>query len=159
MDIILRIVNLLCSGIALILTIIMLISYRKEREFQPLSLLFSITLSLVMLPIFILISGARLNIWIASVLFLLGALFGIIRGFVVKLYYQNGKLVGKNSLLSLFGWGGSLALAMLMNSFDSALLASLGLAPLCLTTGTQVCLNGTLLLRRLFTRPPLAEAA
>ena len=157
MDTILWIVNLLCAGITLILTVVSVWSYRKERGFHPLQLLFSAGLSLVMLPVFILISGARLNFWIAATLFILGTMFGVLRGFTVKLYYRGDKIVGRNSMLSLLGWGGSLALAILMSSFDSALLASLGLAPLCFATGTQVCLNGTLLLRRLLLRRPRIE--
>lgn len=159
MDILLRIVSLFFSGIAVMLTVLMLLSYRKERSFPPLSMLFSGAMSLIILVVFIAISGAKLNQLIAIPLFIFGALFGVIRGFTVKLYYRDDRVVGKYSLLSLLGWGGSYVLAILLNSFDSVLMASLGLAPLWLATGTQVFLNATLFLRRLFMRAPRTQAA
>lgn len=148
------VLNLVCSGLSLILTILMLLSYRKPKRFRPGALLFSILFAVVTLPVFILISGARLNWIVGVVLFFLGALFGAVRAMTIKLYYQQDEVIGRNSMLSLAGWGGSLAFSMLMNVFDSAFLASLGLSPLVLATGTQIALNAVLLLRRLVMRPP-----
>lgn len=159
MDAIFRSVTLLCSAVALILTILMLVSYWKERRFQALGLLISAALGLIMLPLFIVISGARLNIWIAAALLIIGGLIGFGRAFTVRFHQRSGQVVGKYSLLSLLGWGGSYALAIAMNALDSAVLASLGLAPLCFATGTQVALNSTLLLRRLLVRPPAVQSA
>ena len=152
MDQILRILNFVCSGVALVFTVLMLLSYRKERPFQPLNLLFSATLSLIMMTAFIYLTGARLNVYIGVGLFIFGFLFGGLRAFFVKLYRRDDRVMGKYSILSLLGWGGSYALAILMNSFDTALLASLGLAPLILSTGTQVSMNGVLFVRRLLVR-------
>ena len=152
MDQLFRILNYVCSGVALIFTVLMLLSYRKERPFQPLSLLFSAALSLIMMFSFVWLTGARLSIYIAVGLFVFGLLIGGLRAFFVKLYRREDRVVGKYSLLSLLGWGGSYALAILMNSFDAAVLASLGLAPLVLATGTQVSMNGVLFVRRLFVR-------
>lgn len=158
MEIIFRFINLACSVFVFIFTILMLISYRKERHFQPINLLVSAMLSLLIITVFVWISGVRLNLIIAIPLFLLGALFGFIRGFGVKLYFRGKLIYGKFSLISLLAWGGSYGLAILMNSFDSALLASLGLIPLCFSTGTQTCLNGLLFLRCIVIRPTLAKS-
>jgi hypothetical protein len=59
----------------------------------------------------------------------------------------------------LLGWGGSLVLAQVLNMFGSALLASIGLMPLFLSTGTQLGINGNLFLRRLLMRPPASVPA
>ncbi|MBN1538421.1 MAG: hypothetical protein JW908_16925 [Anaerolineales bacterium] len=158
MDIILRILNVVFSGVTIALTVLMLLLYFKERRIQPRSLLLSAGLSLIMLFFFILLTGARLNIMIATALFIFGAAFGVLRAFFVKLYYRDKQVLGKYSLLSLLGWGCSYALAILLNSFDSALLASLGLAPLLLATGTQIALNGTLFLRRIMMQAPTSQA-
>lgn len=61
--------------------------------------------------------------------------------------------MGRHSLFFLLGWGGSLALGTLLNLFGSALLASLGLLPLFLNTGTQVGINANIFLRRLIMQP------
>ena len=159
MESILWAINLLCAVTAQVVTALAVWSSRKESVFKPLQMLFSTGLSLIMLPIFIWISGARLKLWIGLVLFVFGTVIGIIRGLTVKLYYRGDKVVGKSSTFTLLIWGSSLALAMLMNSFDSALLASLGLAPLCFSTGAQVSLNFVLLLRRLFLRSPAIQNA
>ena len=60
---------------------------------------------------------------------------------------------GKESSVPV-GYGGSLALSSIMNSFDSALLAALGLIPLCMSTGTTVAIKVTLLFRRLLIGNP-----
>ena len=57
-------------------------------------------------------------------------------------------------MLFLLGWGGSLVLAQLLNMFDSVFLASVGLMPVFLSTGTQAGMNGNIFLRRLMMRPP-----
>jgi len=76
------------------------------------------------------------------------------RGLATRLTYKDGQVVGRNSQLFLLDWGGSLVLAQLLNLFGSAFLASVGLVPVCLSTGTQVGMNGNVFLRRLMMRPP-----
>lgn len=140
----------LFSIITLALTVRMLWLYPKPKKFNLSSIFSSITLSLGTLVVFILVSGARLNLLIGVVLFILGGGWGMIRGFTIKMYPQEGDVIVRNSALSLLGYGGSLALSSLMNSFDSALLAALGLIPLFMSTGTSVAIKSTLLVRRLF---------
>jgi hypothetical protein len=100
-----------------------------------------------------LLSGARLNIAVAIPVMALGLLIGFLRGQTTRLFHQNGKVMGQHSLFFLVGWGGSLALGILLNSFGSALMASIGLLPLFLNTGTQVGINANIFLRRLFMAP------
>jgi len=84
----------------------------------------------------------------------LGLVVGFLRGVTTRLRYQWEGVVGKNSVLFLLSWGGSLGLAQRLNLFRSAFLASLGLGPVFLSTGRQVGMNTNILIRRLLTRPP-----
>jgi len=154
MEIVFQVITVLSTLLTLGMTIWMLISFRQERLIRASALLRSAGLSLVMLPIFMLLSGARLNLWVGLPILALGLLVGILRGQNARLYYRQGQVVGKHSWLFLLGWGLSLALAQGLNFFGSALLASLGLAPMFLSTGTQVGINGSMLVRRLRMRPP-----
>ena len=155
MDTILRLIGLLGALLTAAMTVLMLFTFRKERRINVFSPLWSAVLSLVMLPVFILLSGARLNLLLAIPILALGLLVGFLRGLTTRLTYKkDGQVVGRNSQLFLLGWGGSLVVAQLLNLFGSAFLASVGLMPLFLSTGTQVGMNGNVFLRRLMMRPP-----
>jgi hypothetical protein len=156
MEILFQAITVLSTLFTLGTTIWMLISFRRERRIRASALLLSVALCLVMLPAFMLLSGARLNLWVGLPVLAVGLLVGFLRGGSTRLYYRNEEVVGKHSWWFLLGWGLSLALAQLLNLFGSALLSSLGLAPMFLSTGTQVGINGSMLLRRLRMRPPPA---
>jgi len=156
MDTIYRIISLLSIGLTVVLIIVMLLTFRKERRIGAFSLLISAGLSLIMLPAFILLSGARLRLLIGLPLLAIGLLVGTLRGFATRLYHRGGHVVGKRSLWFLAGWGLSLVLAQLLSLAGSTILASVGLMPMYLSTGTQIGITGNLLLRRLFLRAPAA---
>jgi hypothetical protein len=149
-----RLIGLLSAAFTLVMTVLMLFSFRRERRISSLSPLLSAALSLVILPVFILLSGARLNLLLGIPILALGLLIGLVRGLTTRLYYKDGQVVGRNSMVFLLGWGGSLVLAQVLSIFGSALLASVGLMPLFLSTGTQVGMNGNIFLRCLLMRPP-----
>jgi len=142
-------VTFLTSAFTAAMTVVMLFKFRKERPIGKLSALWSAGLSLIMLPVFTLLSGARLNILLALPVFGVGLLVGFLRGWATKLYPKDGQVMRRNSLLFLFGWGSSLALAQLLSLLGSVALASLGLLGVVLTTGTQVGMEGNIFLRRL----------
>jgi hypothetical protein len=154
METILRLIGFLGVVLTVAMTVLMLFTFRRERTISTFSPFLSAVLSLVMLPVFILLSGARLNLLLAIPILALGLLIGFLRGLTTRLTYKDGQVVGRHSLFFLLGWGGSLVLAQLLNLFGSALLASVGLVPLFLSTGTQVGMNGNVFLRRLMMRPP-----
>jgi hypothetical protein len=154
MDLVLRLVGLLGSLFTLAITILMVFRFRKERRISAISSFMAALLSLILLPAFILLSGARLNLLLGLAILVLGLAVGFLRGMTTRLRYQGEDVVGKNSVLFLLGWGGSLALAQLLNLFGSAFLASVGLVPVFLSTGTQVGMNTNILIRRLLMKPP-----
>jgi hypothetical protein len=153
MDTIFHIISILGMLFTLAMTVLTLLRSRQEKRTSVLGPLFSILISLAILPVFILLSGARLNLLIAIPILVVGLLVGFLRGLTIRLYYKNGQVVGKNSLLFLLGWGGSLALAQIFNILGSALLASIGLIPVFLSTGTHVGMDANVLLRRLMIKP------
>lgn len=154
MDLLLRLVGLLGSLFTMAITVLMVLRYRKERRISALSSFISLVMSAVLLPAFILLGGARLNLLLGLGILLLGLVVGFLRGMTTKLRYQGDQVVGKNSILFLLGWGGSLALSQLLNLFGSAALASIGLAPVFLSTGTQMGMHTNILIRRLLIKPP-----
>lgn len=154
MDAMFYLIGFLGAVFTLVMTIVMLLSFRKERRITTLSPFLSAALTFVMLPVFILFSGARLSGWVGLPALVLGLVVGLVRGSSTRLYYRDGQVMGKQSTWFLLGWGGSLVLAQLLNLLGSATLSSIGLAPVFLSTGTQVGINANLFLRRLRMRPP-----
>ncbi len=153
MDTIFRLIGLLGAVFTLAMTLLMLFTFRGERRIGIFSPFFSMILSVATLPIFMLLSGARLNPLLALPIMVFGLLVGFLRGQTTRLYYEEGQVMGRHSFFFLLGWGGSLALGTLLNLFGSALLASTGLLPLFLNTGTQVGINANIFLRRLVMQP------
>jgi hypothetical protein len=154
MDTIFLAIGFLSTLFTIAMAVLMLFTFRKERRITLLAPLLSITISLVMLPLFMLISGARLNLLLALPVLALGLALGFLWEFTMRLYYKDGKVMGRHSLLFLLGWAGSWALSQFLSLFGSALLNSLGLIPVFFSTGTQVGLNGNLFLRLLMMPPP-----
>jgi hypothetical protein len=141
MDLVLRLVGLLGSLFTLAITILMVFRFRKERRISAISSFMAALLSLILLPAFILLSGARLNLLLGLAILVLGLAVGFLRGMTTRLRYQGEDVVGKNSVLFLLGWGGSLALAQLLNLFF------LSPAPpaqgrYCVPAGASVCSSG-----------------
>ena len=143
-----QLISLVGIVVTAVITLVTLVTFRKERPIPRFSPLWSAVLSLLLLPLFMLLSGARLNALVAVPILLVGLVIGLLRGLATRLHYKDGKVVGKNSMLFLLGWGSSLVLAQLLNLLGSALATSLGLIPLFLSTGTEVGMNGSVFLRR-----------
>lgn len=152
-----RVLSLFCTGTTLVLTVLMLLTFRRERRITRMAPLLSLLVSILILPILILISGARLNPIVAIPVLLVGLIFGVLRGMSLKMTQQDGEVVGQHSLLFLALWGFSLVLSQLLNAAGLALLAAVGLIPVFLATGTQVGQYTTVFLRRLRIHPSAAR--
>ena len=148
MDTILSLLNLVCAAFTIALVIVMLITFRKPRVIGRFTPLLSILISLLLLGVFWLLSGAHLPWLVAVPLFALGLGLGGVIGFTARLYPQGGRVMGRHSWLFLAGWGASLVLAQLLAWTGWPLAASLGLAPLVLSTATNTGREAALLLRR-----------
>lgn len=153
MDAVFRLIGLLATLFTIAMTLFMLFSFRKERRIGTVSPFVAMVLSLAMLPVFMVLSGARLNLLLALPIMAIGLLVGFLWGQTTRLYYRDGQVMGRHSLFFLLAWGGSLALGQGLNLLGSALLASVALLPLFLSTGTQVGINANLFLRRLVMEP------
>jgi len=140
------------------MTVVMVVTLRKERRIGAFAQLVSAGVGLLMVPIYSALSGARLRPMFALPLLALGLLVGFLRGFATKLTWRGKVVMGRHSVWFLAGWSVSLVLAQLLTLMGSAVLASLGLLPMVLSTGTQVGMAGNLFLRRLFLRKPVRPA-
>jgi Tol biopolymer transport system component len=159
MDIILKLAGFLGAGIAAVMTVMMLLTFRKPRRITSMSSLVSILLSGILLPVYIWLSGVPINYYVGFPFLCLGLLIGFLRGQTTQLRYVGEEVVGQHSWLFLLAWGSSLVLSQLLNLFGGGLLASLGLLPVFLSTGTQIGIYGNLLLRRMaMVRPELEPA-
>lgn len=149
MDSVLRLVGCLFTLLTVAMTLAMVLTFRKERRIALFAPLISGLLSLVLLPIFIALSGASLNLCIGLPILILGGVLGYLRGQTTKMYYKDSEVVGRASIFFLLLWGVSLILAQFLNIVGSVLLSAIGLIPLFFSTGTQVGLNANIFLRRL----------
>jgi len=149
MDSVLRLVGCLFTLLTVAMTLAMVLTFRKERRIGLFAPLISGLLSLVLLPIFIALSGASLNLCIGLPILILGGVLGYLRGQTTKMYYKDSEVVGRASIFFLLLWGVSLILAQLLNIVGSVLLSAIGLIPLFFSTGTQVGLNANIFFRRL----------
>ncbi|MBI5032047.1 MAG: hypothetical protein HZB51_16060 [Chloroflexi bacterium] len=149
MDTIFQAISLVSAIIIAGITLVVLFASNKERCLNPLTLLFSIAMALMMLPVFMFQSHARLNLWLALPLLAFGFVVGLVWGLTTRVYFKQGHVVGKPSLLALGVWGGAWVLSQVSNLFGSSLLTALGLVPLVFATGTQVGRDSNILLRLL----------
>ena len=143
------ILSILSSLFAVVMTVVMLFSFRKPRRITAFSSLISAFISLIMPVIFLAITGAKPDFRLALPFFSFGLLLGYIRGAMMKLEFVGDQVVGRHSRNFLLLWGFSLALNQALSSLDSSILMAFGLASLFLTTGTQVGFYGILAARRL----------
>lgn len=94
MDLAWRVIDVLGILFTAAMTLVMLFTYRVPRRIAVLPLLLSTVLSLIALPVFVWLSGARLNLWLGVPAFLLGLGIGALRGLTTRLSYQDGQVVG-----------------------------------------------------------------
>ena len=146
---ILQILILLFSLLTLILTGVMLFTFRKPRRITALSSLTSVVISILFPVIFLAITGSRPDLRLALPIFSFGLLLGYLRGVLMKLEFVGDQVVGRHSRIFLFLWGFSLALNQALNAFNSSILMAFGLTSLFLSTGTQVGFYGILATRRM----------
>ena len=153
MDLILRAVAFLSALFTLGLTIAVAFSLRRERPLRLWPLAVSGAVSLVTVPLYVILSGARLTVWVSAPVLLLGLAAGALRGFTTRVAHRGAEVLARESLLLALVWGGSAVAAQVLTLLGSSLLASLGLIPLFFSAATQAGLSGSLFLRRLFAKP------
>lgn len=147
---------LLANGVGLVLTlgatVAAVVTARAPRRLTAGSALLSALLAAALLPLFLLLSGTRLNVAIAVPALVAGGIVGLIRGATARLSASGGqvwvRLGGCYALL----WGASLLVAQIALVLGSLLWTALGLIPLYLATGSEVAYHATLLVRRAFRR-------
>lgn len=148
------IISILTSLFAVVMTIVMLFSFRKPRRITALSSLSSAMISFIMPVIFLAISGVKPDLRLALPFFSFGLLLGFLRGLTMELEFVGDQVVGRHSILFLLMWGLSLALNQALSTLDLTILLAVGLVALFLSTGTQVGFYGILAVRRLAMLPP-----
>jgi len=153
-----QILSILTSLFAIVMTAVMLFSFRKPRRITALSSLSSAFISLIMPVIFLAITGAKPDFRLALPFFSFGLLLGFTRGLTMKLEFVGDQVVGKHSILFLLMWGLSLALNQALSTFDSTILLAVGLGAMLISTGTQVGFYGILAVRRLALVPPEVDS-
>jgi len=152
MDLVWQIVTVLSSALTVVGAILMVFTYRRERALRARTLGLNVAISVVMLATFALLARPGVKPLLTGAALLLGLGIGLLRGLVTRLTLRDGQVMGRHSPLFLLGWGLSYALAAVLNLLGSVLASAAGMLALCLSTGTQVGLNGWLLVRCLTLR-------
>jgi hypothetical protein len=147
MDEFISAMNYICSGFVVVLMIVALITFRKQRMFKPLVLFISAIISLVMLVVYIPLSGIEVNPVLAGVFFFLGFVFGVVSGFSANLHLKDAAVLGRFSRISFILYCTSLIFSMLVNRSPSAVASALAVLPFCLTSGMQFSSNIILVFR------------
>ena len=147
-----RAMAILSVLLTVVATGVTLLAFRRERPMRIVPLVLSLGLALILAPAFVLASGVRLRPLVALPTAVVGLVLGVVRGSATKVRVVNNTVVGRNPMLYIVAWGGSLAVAQVCNLLDSVVLASAGLLPAVLTSGAAVGLGGVLLLKRVFVR-------
>ena len=142
--------------ISLVLTAIMVFTFRKPRLVTSRGKLISIAISLAMLFSYLILTGTRLNARVSIPVFIVGLVVGCIRGFTLQFSMEDGMVTARGSWFFLLAWGGSWLLIQLVAIFASSLLLSISLIPVFLSTGIQVGLDGIILVRRIRFAQPVA---
>ena len=149
MTVLFELVGGLSSLIVVVMTIVAAFSLRKPRKISALTMLISGIVAFLALLVMVLIGGLSVNPVLALPAMVLGTLFGLIRGQLVKFNLVNQQVIGRNSILFIILWGFSLGLSLLLGLLGFPLMASLGLLPVVFSTGLQIGYYLNLFLRRI----------
>lgn len=149
MEILIRIFNYIILGLLIILTVVMLLTFRKPRVIGKFTPLLSFLISFLILVLIIILSGARLNPLLFVPIFCIGVMVGLLYGISMKLYIFNKHVIGKQSWLFLLCFGISLVVTHLLIMTTNKLYASLGLIPLIFSVGTVFGREVSIFVRRI----------
>ena len=139
----------LSSFFIIVMTVVSAFSMRKPRKISALSVFFSAIIAFLVLLVMLLIAGFKVNPLLAVPALLLGILFGLVRGQLVKFSLVGQQVIGQNSILLIILWGFSLGTSLLLGLLNSPIIASLGLLPVVFSTGLQIGYYLNLFLRRI----------
>lgn len=144
-----RLLPIAAAACTVVMTVVMLITFRKPRRLSLGSSLLNMILVSGTPLVYIILSGIGLHLALALPLCLSGLLVGFARGQSAEIVIQEGKTYLKTSLLALLGWGFSLVLVQALSMLQMSWLSSLGLLPVYFSTGINLGLQGNLFLRQL----------
>jgi len=143
-----KIINITSVFFMVLMTGVMVFTFRKPRRITGFSALLSVFISLITPVIFLMLSGTEPDLRLLLPFFGFGLLLGYLRGVSMKLKFVGDQVVGRHSRIFLLLWGFSLALNQFLSTLDSTKLMAVGLTALFLSTGTQVGFYGMLAARR-----------
>jgi hypothetical protein len=147
LDILFKIIGLLSIPLLLLSVILMIRGLRKERSIRSLSLIFPALISLIILIVYTaLLNNLPPTAWSAALL-LTGLFIGSLQSRTTRLAWSNGKITGKRSAWYLVVWGIAFTITQLLVLFGPSKAAAYGLLTIYLSTGLNLGVNATLLIR------------
>lgn len=119
----------------------------KEQPISKISPIISIVLSMLMLVLNIIFLRKANPSFLGTALLIFGIGLGIPSSRSTKLKINQGRLIGKRSILYLIFWGISYAVTQLLSLFAPAAVVASGLSAMFFSTGVTFGTNGDLLYR------------
>ncbi|MRS11922.1 MAG: hypothetical protein EG823_02470 [Actinobacteria bacterium] len=142
-----RIVAILMGFVMTASFIFTIVRFRKPRPIAWWTLLLSIAVSAVVLPIMVLIGGVPFG-WVAGlILYAAGLFVGLLWGFTVKLTWQQDRPIARNSILWLFFFFLSTMFTYGLMVFAPATLVGLGALTAAFPSGMGIGTNANVLVR------------
>jgi len=144
----LKLFGLLSIPLMIVSVLVMVRSIGRARRITQKSLLIQICTSPAFLILYTLLLGVSVAFKWAVPMVMIGLGIGGFWGLSTALSIRDREVVGTRSVWYLWLWAGSFAVTQLMALFGTDGATAGGLAMMCLSMGTALGMNGSLLFRR-----------
>lgn len=142
-----KVVAILMGFVMTAMFIFTIVRFRKPRPVAWWMLLLSIAVASFMLPLQVVIGGVPFGWTAALVLYAIGIVLGLLWGFTVKLNWQQGQPIARNSVLWLFFFFLSTMFTYALMLFAPATLVGLGALASAFPSGMGIGTNTNVLVR------------
>lgn len=142
-----KIVAILMGFVMTAVFIFTIVRFRKPRPVVWWMLLLSIAIASFVLPLQVVIAGVPFGWTAALVLYAIGIVLGLLWGFTVKLNWQQGQPIARNSVLWLFFFFLSTMFTYALMLFAPATLVGLGALGSAFPAGMGIGTNANVLVR------------